>query len=79
MEWMLQVVDEIDDAIGALRLCLLGLSAEIGLVVAGGLGIGCIGAAVVAGAEVQLICAAAIMLSLATALKMHGSQLRIRR
>jgi len=33
MEWMLQVVDEIDDAIGALRLCSLGLAAEFGLVV----------------------------------------------
>jgi hypothetical protein len=79
MEWMLQVVDEIDDAIGAFRLCILGLTAEIGLVVAGSLGIGCIGAAVVAGAEVQLICSAAIMLSLATALKMHGSHARTHR
>jgi hypothetical protein len=76
MEWMLQVVDEIDDAIGALRLWFLGLTAEIGLVVAGGLGIGGIGAAVVTGAEVQLICSAAIILSLAAALKIHGSQLR---
>ena len=32
---MLQVVDEIDDAIGALRLCYLGWAAEIGLVWAG--------------------------------------------
>jgi hypothetical protein len=31
MEWMLQVVDEIDDAIGALRQCSLGLAAELGL------------------------------------------------
>ena len=46
MEWMLQVVDEIDDAISTLRLCSLGLSAEIGLAVAGALGIGAIGAAV---------------------------------
>jgi len=75
MEWMLQVVDEIDDAISALRLCVLGLAAEIGLVVAGGLGIGAIGAAVVTGAEVLLICSAAIMLSLAAALKIHASQL----
>jgi hypothetical protein len=79
MEWMLQVVDEIDDVIGALRLCFLGLTAEIGLVVAGSLGIGAIGAAVVTGAELQLICSAAIMLSLAAALKIHGAQLRTHR
>ena len=46
MEWMLQVVDEIDDAISTLRLCSLGLSAEIGLAVAGVLRIGAKGAAV---------------------------------
>jgi hypothetical protein len=54
MEWMLQVVDEIDDAIGALRLCTLGVCAEIGLAVAGGLGMGAIGAAVVAGAQTRI-------------------------
>jgi len=75
MEWMLQVVDEIDDAIGALRLCSLGLAAEIGLVAAGGLGMGAIGAAIATGAEVSLICSAAIVLSLAAALKIHGSYL----
>lgn len=32
---MLQVVDEIDDAIGAVRLCSLGWTAEIGLMAAG--------------------------------------------
>jgi hypothetical protein len=34
MEWVLQVMDEIDDALGALRLCSLGLSTEIGLMAA---------------------------------------------
>jgi hypothetical protein len=71
MEWMLQVVDEIDDAVGALRLCTVGLAAEIGLVLAGALGIGAIGAALATGAEVTLICSAAIMLSLGAALKLH--------
>jgi hypothetical protein len=75
MEWMLQVVDEIDDAIGALRQCSLGLAAEFGLVAAGGLGIGAIGAAIAAGAEVSLICSAALVLSLAAALKLHKSYL----
>jgi hypothetical protein len=79
MEWILQVVDEIDDAIGALRLFFLGLSAEIGLVVAGSLGIGAIGAALATGADVPLICCAAIVLSVAAALKIHGSQLSIDR
>jgi hypothetical protein len=74
MEWMLQVVDEIDDAVGALRLCSLGLAAEVGLVVAGGLGISAIGAAIAAGAEVSLIWSAAIVLSLAAALKIHASR-----
>jgi hypothetical protein len=35
MEWVLQVVDEVDDAVGALRLFALGWAEEIGLVVAG--------------------------------------------
>ena len=51
---MLQVVDEIDDAISALRLCSLGLSAEIGLAVAGALGIVALGAAVATGAGIAL-------------------------
>jgi hypothetical protein len=35
MEWVLQVVDEVDDAVGALRLFAMGWGEEIGLVVAG--------------------------------------------
>jgi hypothetical protein len=35
MEWMLQAVDEVDDAIGALRLLAMGFKAEIDLVFAG--------------------------------------------
>ena len=75
MEWMLQVVDEIDDLIGALRLCLVGTAAELGLMVAGGLGIAAIGAAVAAGAEITLICSAAVLLSLAAALKLKESRI----
>jgi hypothetical protein len=59
MEWMLQVVDDIDDAIGALRLCFMGLRVELG-------------------AELQLICSAAIVLSLGAALKIHAWQLAAR-
>jgi hypothetical protein len=76
MEWMLQVVDEIDDAIGALRLCSLGVAAEFGLVVAGSLGIGAIGAAVATGAQISLICSAVIMLGLAATLKIRASSSR---
>jgi hypothetical protein len=74
MEWMLQVVDEIDDAIGALRLCSVGVAAEIGLGLAGGLGIAAIGAAVATGAQITLICSAAILIGVATILKIHGSR-----
>jgi hypothetical protein len=79
MEWMLQVVDEIDDAVGALRLCALGLRAEIGLLAAGFLGIGAIGAAIATGAEVPLIVSAAIVLSVAATLKIHRLQLQTSR
>jgi hypothetical protein len=76
MEWMLQVVDEIDDAFGAVRLWSLGAAAEIGLAVAGGLGIGAIGAAIASGAELTLILSAVSVLSLAAGLKIHGYQLK---
>jgi hypothetical protein len=46
MEWMLQAVDEVDDALGALRQYALGLQAEIGLLVAGGAAAGAVCAAV---------------------------------
>jgi hypothetical protein len=75
MEWMLQVIDELDDLIGALRLCLVGMAAELGLVAAGALGIGAIGVAVAAGAEITLICSAAAVLSLAATLKLKESRI----
>ncbi len=74
MEWMLQVADEFDDVIGALRLCRVGLYAAIGLLLAGSLGIAAIGAAVAAGAQVTLICSAAIVLGIAAFLKVSGSR-----
>jgi hypothetical protein len=79
MEWMLQVVDEIDDTVGALRLWSLGATAEIGLVVAGGIGIGAIGAAIATGAELSLIFSALIVLSLGAGLKIHRAQPQIGR
>ena len=74
MEWMLQVLDEIDDAVGAVRLSCVGLAAEIGLAAAGCLGIAAIGVAVAAGAQVTLILSAGIVLSVAAALKIRGLQ-----
>jgi hypothetical protein len=79
MEWILQVVDEIDDAIAALRLCCLGMTAEIGLTLAGGAAIIAIGAALAAGAEVTLISSALIVLSLAAVLKFYKAAPAARR
>ena len=76
MEWMLQVVDEIDDAVGVVWQCCGGLAAEIGPLLAGLVGIGAIGAALATGAEVPLICSAAILLSLGAALQLRILQLR---
>ena len=68
---MLQVIDEIDDAVGALRLYYLGVADEIGLMFAASLGIGAICGAILAGVEVPLILSAAIVLSLTAILKIH--------
>jgi hypothetical protein len=76
MEWMLQVVDEIDDAIGALRLWSVGLAAEIGLVAAACLGMSAIAVAVARGADLLLISCAAAMLGVAAVLKIHGLRLQ---
>jgi hypothetical protein len=75
MEWMLQVVDEIDDVFGALRQWCIGLGAEIGIVLAGALGITAIGAAVVNGAQITLLCAVAGTLATAALLKINARQM----
>jgi hypothetical protein len=74
MEWMLQVVDEIDDAIATLRLCSVGLAAEIGLAATGVLALGGIGTAVATGAEMTLLCSAAMVLGTAAVLKIRALQ-----
>ena len=79
MEWMLQVVDEIDDVIGAARMCYVGIYAEIGLLIAGCLGLGGIGVAMQVGAQLSLICSATSMLGIAAILKIHGSQFQASR
>lgn len=50
MEWMLQVADEVDDALSAVRLFALGWSEEIGLMIAVGAGACALCAAVLQGA-----------------------------
>jgi hypothetical protein len=75
MEWMLQVVDEIDDAVSITRLWCMGVHSEIGLSLAAALGAGAIIAAIWTGQEALLIFAAALVLSAAGALKVHGAQL----
>ena len=72
MEWMLQVIDELDDAIGALRLWGCGAGAEMGLVVGCSIGVLAIGAALLMGAEPRLMSAAAIVLAAAAALRIRG-------
>jgi hypothetical protein len=59
-----------------LRLYSLGVAAEIGLILAAGLGIGAICAAILAGAAVPLILSAALVLSLTAILKIHRSRLQ---
>ncbi|HXI49524.1 MAG TPA: hypothetical protein VNH39_13165 [Steroidobacteraceae bacterium] len=51
MEWMLQVVDELDDAVSALRLFAMGWSEEIGLAAAGTAAACAVCAAVLRGAS----------------------------
>jgi|GEM_PF-2029752 hypothetical protein len=79
MEWVLQVVDEIDDAVSSIRLWCLGFHAEVGLSVAAGIGTFAIGAALWAGQEALLILTATLVLGAAAALKIHGAQFSVSR
>jgi hypothetical protein len=74
MEWVLQVVDEVDDAFGILRHSWLGLIAEIGALLLACLGIGAEIAGPALGAEPALIGAAAILANLAALLKIRSSR-----
>jgi hypothetical protein len=74
MEWLLQVVDEFDDAVGALRHGWLGFSAEIGVLLFAGIGIGAVIGALALGADPVLVGAAAIMANLAALLKIRSSR-----
>jgi hypothetical protein len=45
MEWVLQVVDELDDAVGTVRHYVLGFSGEFSLMIAGSAAAGAVYAA----------------------------------
>jgi hypothetical protein len=72
MEWMLQVVDEFDDAVGAVRHHALGFSAEIGTTLAAVVGVAAIIAAAMNGSSALVIAAAVGLLGTAAFLKMQG-------
>jgi hypothetical protein len=78
MEWMLQVADEIDDAVGALRHCWLGAAAEFPALPAGSVAVGAfaaICAALLAGADPALIAAPITALGIAGFLKVRDLRL----
>jgi hypothetical protein len=72
MEWMLQVVDEFDDAVGAVRHHAMGFSAEIGTRLAAAAGVAAVIAAAMNGASALVIAAAVGLLGTAAFLKMQG-------
>ena len=74
MEWVLQAVDEFDDAIGALRHGWLGLHVEIGALLFAGSGFGAVVAAPALGAEPAIVGAAVIAANLAALLEIRGAR-----
>jgi hypothetical protein len=74
MEWVLQVVDEFDDAVSALRHVLLGLHAEMGVLLFAGLGTGAVVAELALHADPRMIGAAAITANVAALLKIRDSR-----
>ncbi len=75
MEWVLQVVDELDDLLGAARHGWLGLTAELDALALVGIGIGAAVAGSALGAEPALIGASAITANLAALLKIRDSRM----
>jgi hypothetical protein len=71
MEWVLQVVDEIDDGIAVLCLWLLGVAPELGLILAAGWGIAVFAMALLLGVGPIALAAAAVGVSMAAALSLQ--------
>ena len=78
MEWMLQLVDEFDDAFGVLRHGCLGLIAEIGVPMLAAMSLGAAVAGPRLGADPALIAAAAVAANLAALLKIRNSRIAAR-
>ena len=74
MEWMLQVADELDDALGALRHGWSGLMAEIGALVLAALGLAAAFVGLKLGAEPASIATAAVAANLAALLKFRAAR-----
>jgi hypothetical protein len=74
MEWVLQVIDEFDDAVAALRHVLLGLHSEMGVLLFAGVGTGAVVAELALRAHPGMIGAAAITANLAALLKIRDSR-----
>jgi hypothetical protein len=72
MEWMLQVVDEFDDWLSALRHQALGFYCEIGMTLAGIAAMAAMIAAAMSGANALLIATAVGLLGAAAFLKLQG-------
>jgi hypothetical protein len=75
MEWMLQVADELDDAVGLLRFGGSALVAEIGVLLLAGLGIAALAAGPSLGAEPALLGVAALTANVAALLKARNARL----
>jgi hypothetical protein len=78
MEWMLQVVDEFDDAFGMLRHGWLGLVAEIGTPMLAAASMAAAVAGPRLGADPALITTAAVAANLAALLKIRSSRITAR-
>ena len=78
MEWILQVVDEFDDVLGAVRHGWLGFHAEIGALLFAGIGVGAMLAAFALGADPLMVGTAAIVLNLAALLRIRESRTALR-
>jgi hypothetical protein len=74
MEWVLQVADEFDDALGLLRHGWLGLAGELGAVSMAGLGVGAELAGPALGAQPAILGAAAVAANLAALLKIRRAR-----
>jgi len=74
MEWVLQVADEFDDAIGVLRHGWLGVTGELSAVSLAGLGVGAELAGPALGAQPAILGAAAVAANLAALIKIRQSR-----